>query len=342
MEKQKPCIWLLLDSQTLGGIESHVLQLACGLYKHGINAKIIFLKDYGNHPLVSLLNESSIPYQFLDGRLSSFHNAIKQEKPVLIHTHGYKAGILGRVFGIMHKTPVISTFHAGEVKKGRMFIYDFFDRYTAWLASHVYTVSAQISSKMPTSTTAIRNFVLSSDMPTLSKGKKIAFVGRLSYEKGPDTFLRIAAAFKSQQFHVFGDGAMQKILQSQATNNVVFHGQQQNMQKVWPEIELMIMPSRFEGLPMAALEAMSHGIPVIAFNVGALEQLITHQKNGWLISNNSENLIIKSLNEWLAMSAQQKQTMKQAAQQTIQQHFSSDSVIPELIKTYQQFANITS
>ncbi|MBT5746918.1 MAG: glycosyltransferase, partial [Gammaproteobacteria bacterium] len=60
-------IHLLLDSRTLGGIETHVLQLAKGLQKMGHHPRVVFLTDYGPHPLQRLLQQADIQYCTLGG-----------------------------------------------------------------------------------------------------------------------------------------------------------------------------------------------------------------------------------------------------------------------------------
>ena len=87
---------------------------------------------------------------------------------------------------------------------------------------------------------------------------------------------------------------------------------------------------------MAALEAMARGIPVLAFNVGALHKLIISDCNGWLVAPHDVDTLVEKMKLWLAFSEQQKQAFQMAAQQKINHQFASHIAIPKLIAQYQQ------
>jgi len=332
-------LWLLLDSRHPGGIESHVLQLAEGLHQHRLNIQVVFLNNYGNHPLRNALNNKKIPTFSLNGKLSSLWSLIRRQQPALIHTHGYKAGILGRLMAKINAIPVVSTYHSGELPVGKLQIYDLLDRYSAVWASKVYVVSSEIASRLHVKSEVADNFVSTTNL-TSSIGQQIAFVGRISIEKGPDIFIRLACCFPEEQFHIYGTGPMEDELKRIAPNNVTFHGQQNDMTRVWQDIGLLVMPSRYEGLPMAALEAMARSIPVIASDVGALNTLIAHNHNGWLVEPLQLGQLSHQLFEWLEMAESKQHTFKVEARDTITARFCADVVIPQLIRNYQQLANI--
>ena len=184
-------IWLLLDSSKAGGIETHVLQLANGLRNHGEAPLVVFLTDYGQHPLRELLQHNGIPQITLDGGFTTLFKKLRQERPAILHTHGYKAGILGRFSAWISKIPVISTYHSGEIASGKLALYDWIDRHSAGLAVQVFAVSPQIAQRLPVKAKVFDNFVNTRDLQN-STGNQIAFVGRVSNEKGPDYFASLA------------------------------------------------------------------------------------------------------------------------------------------------------
>ena len=326
-------VWILIDSRQIGGIESHVIQLASGLLKLHIQPKVLLLKHYGEHPLTTQLEKADIPYEYLDGGLTKLIIKVKQEQPDLIHTHGYKSGIVGRVASLLCFKPVVSSFHAGEVSNGKLKLYDFIDRYTAFLANKVISVSDKIAAKLPCHSLVIDNFVNTQHFKN-SDGKQIAFVGRLSHEKGADYFLQLANQFPNHLFHIYGDGPLMQDLKEIAPTNIQFHGALETMDLAWQNIELLIICSRYEGLPLAALEAMGRGIPVMASQVGGLPKLIDHQKNGWLFSVGDLNSLTSYLSDWLQMPLNDRQRYQQRAKQRIDDQFSSQKVVPKVALIY--------
>jgi len=339
VERINSPLWLLLDSRHSGGIETHVLELAAGLKQYNINVQVVFLNNYGTHPLRVALQDKQIETISLDGSIRSLWNEIRKTSPVLIHTHGYKAGIFGRLCARLSSTPVVSTYHSGERHYGKLALYNLVDRYSAGLANKVYVVSPQIGQHLKVDADIVKNFIATKTLE-ISKGKQVAFVGRLSHEKGPDIYLQLARCFPNESFHIYGTGTLEPALKKSASNNVHFHGQQDNMSSVWSEIGLLVMPSRFEGLPMAALEAMGRGIPVMAFDVGALSHLIKSNENGWLVEPTKIEPLSQYFQQWLEMNPSKKEQYKHAAQSTIKQRFSTQVVMPELIHSYQKISKL--
>ncbi|GLS91281.1 glycosyl transferase [Psychromonas marina] len=332
---QKHNIWLLLDSSKSGGIESHVQQLSEGLTSHGEQVEVVFMTDYGHHPLRDRLDTLGIRHTSLDGTFSTLYKTIKQQQPMVVHTHGYKAGILGRFAARLNRIACISTYHAGEIATGKLGFYDWLDRFTACLSNKNFAVSPQIATRLPGQVALFDNFV-NTDHLSDATGEQIAFVGRVSEEKGPDYFKALASLLPNLDFHLYGEGPQLPELQKQCPKNLILHGQQDDMSLVWSNIGLLVLPSRFEGLPMAALEAMARGIPVLAFNVGALNKLIDHGFNGWLIEPGNMDLLTKQVSAWSTFSEQHKQCLQSACKSTIKKQFSSCVAIPKLIADYQQ------
>ena len=328
-------IWLLVDSQRNGGIESHILQLASGLHQHHFPVSVVFFADYGSHPLKDALADLGIRVRTLSHPVWGLWSMVKREKPRLLHSHGYKAGIVSRVIGSLCGIPVVSTYHAGELTKGKLAVYDFIDRYSAMLAAQCLTVSQPISQRLPVASLVLNNFV-QTDNVTIGRGQQLAFVGRLSEEKGPQFMLEIAKQLPEYCFHIYGDGPLDRQLRQQAPVNVKFHGAQSDMSNIWPEIGLLIMPSLFEGMPMAALESMSRGIPVVATQVGSLSELIKHESNGWLLPVADIDVFVDKIQQWLLMPPEQQMGIRFQARYQVVTKFSADTVIPQLISIYQK------
>ncbi len=340
-------IWLLLDSRGIGGIESHVAELAVGLLEAGDRPRVLFLADHGPHPLRQRLDREGVPWEALSGGLSGLLARCRTGRPRVLHTHGYKANILGRIAGTLTRTPLVATYHAGERPGGLLAVYDLMDRWTSGLGARI-AVSRPIQARMPFGATLIPNFV---DVPiappqkgtsqkgtsqkgtsqkgtsqkgTSQKGSSqmestqpgpaiVAFVGRMAPEKGPDHFCAIARDHPQASHVAFGDGPMRLNLQSQVGESVRFAGAVTNMAETWPQIGLLVISSRAEGLPLAALEAMANGVPVAAFALGGLPDLIEDDATGYLAAPGDVAGLSERVGKWLALSTSERAAMALAA-----------------------------
>ncbi len=325
-------IAIVLDSSNFGGIESHVFELAKALNSSGETVEVRFIQAVDAHPLYEKLDSHGIAYTRSNSTLD-FIKALKSNKPDIIHTHGYKAGIIGRIAARILSIKCVSTFHAGEALSGKLAVYDWLDRQTAFLANRVFSVSTTISASIKTQNRVMNNFI---DMRSLfmTKGSKIAFVGRLSHEKGPDLLLEIAKQLDDKQFHIFGAGPLDSALKDAAPSNICFHGQKNDMDKTWDNIEVLLITSRREGLPMVAIEAMARGIPVIAFDVGELSSLIDTGENGWLVKEMEIEAFSDAIRHWCESSSSYKRHIKYNAIKKARREFSSHALLPQYRDSY--------
>ena len=327
-------IWLLLDSRDLGGIESHILQLAAGLGSTGRRPRVLFWADYGAHPLRPLLDAAGIAHETLAGGLRGLVTLLRQRRPAVLHTHGYKAGILGRLAGIAACRPVVSTFHAGEPGTGKLRLYVEADRLTARLGRRI-AVSAAIADTLPKPVALIANFVELPDAAMLDgPHDTLGFVGRLSHEKGPDLFCALAAELPGERLVLYGDGPMRAELEARYGSAVQFRGRVVPMAPHWRDIGLLVMSSRHEGLPLAALEAMAHGVPVAAFAVGGLPSLITPERTGFLAPPGDLAALAAAIRRWSALPAPARAALSAAARETIAERYSVAHGVKAVLEEY--------
>jgi len=126
------------------------------------------------------------------------------------------------------------------------------------------------------------------------------FVGRLSPEKGVDVLLRAWRKLQDERLIIVGDGPEKEQLVTQFGNlpNVEFKGKKprEEVLRLMKECRALVFPSIcYEGLPITIIEAFSTGTPVIGSAMGAMQEMISHEKNGLLFSPGSESDLVRKL-----------------------------------------------
>ena len=300
-----------------------------------MEARIILFGDHGTNPWLEQLHAANTSYTILDNSFGGLLRALRHERPDMLHTHGYKANILGRLAARLSGIPVVSTFHSGEQAAFPVNLYSHLDKWTSFLAKRI-SVSKPIARKIPFSSRHIPNYVLPPEQPpTGPLPHNIGFVGRLSHEKAPDLFCQLAQqAPASLEWHVYGDGPMRARLEHQYGKRVTFHGVVTDLSNAWHNMGLMVMPSRFEGLPLAALEALGHGVPLLASRVGALPDVVKQDVTGWTFDREDLSQAMQGLNSWLSLDERQQLGMRKDCQTHLRQEFSEEKRLSQLLEVY--------
>ena len=121
----------------------------------------------------------------------------------------------------------------------------------------------------------------------------IGFVGRLSPEKGPEVFVRACLLLQGRgvdaQAVMLGEGPMQAEvlrLREQLGLQPRLHlaGLREDMPAVYNELDVVVSSSHSEAMPLALMEAMASGLPVVATRVGGVPELVEHGQTGWLVA----------------------------------------------------------
>ncbi len=328
-------IRLLVDSSGIGGIERHVAVLAGALRRRGYEARILLLAEHGDNPWLAQLAAEGLPFDVNRGGVSGLLHGMRAERTGLLHTHGYKAGIVGRLVGRLIGAPVVSTFHAGETGPFPVNLYQKLDEWTGLLATRI-SVSAAIAERLPFPSRLIANFIATPDDPPAGPlPAAVGFVGRLSHEKGPDLFCRAASASPpGVRWLVFGDGPMREDLQREYGGRVEFRGMVSNIAKAWPEIGLLLMPSRAEGLPMAALEALAAGVPVAAARVGAMPDVVHDGENGWLFDVGDVDAVGSIVERWARERSDRAGAWRLAAWRAARERFGVETGLDRTMEAY--------
>jgi glycosyltransferase involved in cell wall biosynthesis len=322
----------------IGGIETHLIELSKLLRKNRIQCSVLFYKNHQNLEFYKLLDAEGIKYEFCTGNLYYLLKRFQQlNTKTIIHTHGYKAGILGRLFANITKLHCVSTYHAGEAGTGMVKLYNAIDKKLSSLSLN-FAVSDLIKQQI-CNATLLENFI-SLRCPPIAKQHdyhssplRVGFVGRLSFEKGPDIFCELAQSMQNNthvEFHVFGDGPIKHELP--AAPNLNLHGLVKR-DEIWHKIDVLLICSRAEGLPMAMLEAMAHKVIVISHAVGEISNIID-KKTGVLLHSNSVQTYQYAIESLLTHSCKHRLSIADNAYKLIEERFCGKKQFNQLNNAY--------
>ncbi|MFI5096535.1 MAG: glycosyltransferase family 4 protein [Candidatus Acidiferrales bacterium] len=137
------------------------------------------------------------------------------------------------------------------------------------------------------------------------EGLALACVGRLDVNsKGHDLLLQVLSLphwrERKARVSLFGKGQNERVLRHMAEQlnltSVKFAGHQNNIEEVWSKNHALVLPSRYEGMPLAVVEAMLCGRPCIATDVGGNRELIRDGINGFLAKAATVELLDEAMN----------------------------------------------
>ena len=254
---------------------------------------------------------------------------IKKIKPHIVHTHTAKAGAIGRIAAYFAKIPLVfHTFH-GHIFSGyfgclktKTFI--FLERLLAKISTKIIVISEEQKKDIvkkyriaPTNKVTIiplgfewENFF----SQTSDKNMKelyhippqkllIGSIGRIVSIKDHKLFLRIAQRLLKidrTKFHfiIIGDGELRKDLENEISlkkleQSFTFTGWQNLDFSKYRELDLLLLTSKNEGTPVAIIEALASGIPVVASAVGGVPDVMKNYEPKNLVYTRNPNDYVK-------------------------------------------------
>lgn len=174
----------------------------------------------------------------------------------------------------------------------------------------------------------------------------IGFIGSLCARKGVDILLEACSKLTDIDFHVVlvGNGNVQWI--EELINRFNLDGRVsiypfQDPVKFYSVFDIFVLPSRKEGFPLVAIEAMMMGIPTIRSNVEGASDQIEHGINGYIFEN--ENPI--ELSEYIKLLLQNKELREkigERAQLYAVNNFSEDIMIDKILQVYKEAIETTT
>lgn len=196
--------------------------------------------------------------------------------------YGYPLALMTRdaqKFAVLHSThyrKLRNVFDA-EIKKAYSSIFKNIDKFTGFVVQ-TEAQKADVLRMHPSVNVRViqSGWTTRPEFSTKRKTNKIMAVARLSEEKGLDQTIKafhiVQQALSDAELHIFGRGPQQEQLADcvralSLENKVFLRGHVENLENEYASAELFVLSSRFEGLSLVLLEAQSHGVPCVAYDV---------------------------------------------------------------------------
>lgn len=274
----------VIKSNIYSGAENVVCQIINGLKNQ---EECIYMSPRG--PIEDKLKALGLydSYRGIDKLdIKSIKDAVSALHPTVVHAHDFTASVLC-AFALKGSVPVVSHLHNNPPWIQSVNIKTISYLLASKWISQVVTVSDAVKSefvfskKLTCPITVVGNpFSVESVVSQIDEAPEsdVLFVGRLVEQKDPKMILKVAQSMPETTFRLVGFGELMDDLQAykkdNAIDNVCFEGFTKNSYSYMANAKVLMMPSKWEGFGLVALEAMSFGLPVVTSGEGGLSQIV--------------------------------------------------------------------
>lgn len=286
----------------------------------------------------------------------------------VLHTFMAQGDILGNLLGRQMGLPVLTSLRNSPETYLRM------RTDLRWLMSHVavrwasrlvalsedirhqvietWQVEPERIITIPNAANIEKFLALPLNKPSMSSGagSVITTVGRLSAQKAHDDFLKAAALVLEKEpavrFRIIGQGPLENQLRTLSgklgiASKVEFAGLSDDIPGVYRDSDIFVLSSHWEGMSMAAIEAMAAGLPQVLTHVGANPELIADGRHGLLVPSKAPEKLAEAILALVRDPALRLQ-MGLSARERAGTHFSADSNSRQYCDLYRQLAGLTT
>lgn len=228
--------------------------------------------------------------------LYKFVNYIKQKPPDIIHAHMFHS-MLVSVFACKitrSDTKICFTSHNSQFKRIKKYVIYLLKKYRD---TDIIFKNKQHNSINAKNTIIVYNGVkveknINKRNAWNANGKvKLLFVGSLTDQKNPKGLLEMFHELNMPNvvLNIVGTGTLEDSLKEltkdlKIQERVIFHGLSSNVRNIMKSCDIFVMYSKYEGMPIAILEAGAEAMPVVSTPVGSVPEILDN-KRGWVVDS---------------------------------------------------------
>ncbi|MFZ5652159.1 MAG: glycosyltransferase family 4 protein [Bacillota bacterium] len=296
----------------------------------------------------------------------------RENRVDIAHCHGFKAGLVGRLAALLAGVPaVVMTLHNSIVfsSRGSLWkntIYTKGERILSCLTDRYIAVSGDLAGEItarsrvsPGKVTVIYNgingyhFGFPPDRRYLERTtgipaghKVVGTVARLAPQKAVGDFIKAASILSRLEgvsFLVVGDGPLREELERESrelslSGRLFFAGERRDVDRIMPCLDVFVLTSLSEGLPLALLEAMGSGCPVVATRVGGVPEVVSDGVSGLLLEPGDVPGIARSI-EMLICNREKSRQMGTEGKKMLAESFTAGKMASAIERVYTDLVN---
>jgi glycosyltransferase involved in cell wall biosynthesis len=353
---------LLVDLETAWrGGQNQALVLLKGLYEHGHAAELIAPEGSA---LGARAAESGICVHFVSEKMRRWAAARKIREVMrdgridLVHAneaHAVTAAWLGRAH---RRAPFVISRRVGYplgknwISRAKYAAASKIVANSQWVADQAANSGAQREklavvyegTEIPPKFSTEKRSAARQRWKVADNEPLLGCVGVLLPDKGQEWLIRSLAElrkeFSSAKLLLAGDGVCRAQLETLArelgvAEAVIFAGFVKDVENVYAALDVFLLPSFFEALNNSLLAAMAYEIPSIAFNRGALGEIIENGKSGLLVSGPDVAEICSAIRTILSNRAFGK-SLAEAGRKRVEENFSAERMVDGMIRVYEE------
>jgi glycosyltransferase involved in cell wall biosynthesis len=359
----------------VGGAERLLVDIARGLDGRRFTSIVCCIQDRGE--LAAELEAAGIAVFCLErmrGKrfdwraIGELARLMREQRIDLVHSHLYHANLYARLAARRARVPAIATVHNTYVKS--KLHRELLNRWLARGSAKVIAVSEDVRKdllahdRIPADKIAvIHNGIDVSRVDTpLSRaearerlglaGDVIALgcVARLEEQKGHRFLLEALALLNDPRrgparFRavLVGDGRLRAELEQRAAalgvrDSATFLGTRRDVAEILRALDICVMPSLWEGLSVAMLEAMAAGLPLVTSDVSGASQVVGDNEYGLKVPAADAAALAGAI-AGLADAPERRRALGAAARERVLQHFSARAMLAELSRLYEEVSS---
>lgn len=364
----------LASGDLWAGAENQVHNMTVALHRGGdVEVDVVLLNE---GILAERLRAAGVPVTVFDERTTgarALFGAIRRHlvarRTRVLHTHRYKENVLGAAAVLtLRGVRTTSTLHgAPEFTTRAWQLHKSLPQWLDWCAARfiqwpVICVSAELRDRLAESLPRERLRVVPNGvdierlgqaaaadpgLPAGTRRIRVGFFGRLTPVKRVDLLLEVARRVERErpgtfEFLIFGDGPLRAELEGQASalglgDSVRFMGFTDQPAPRLSRMDLMLLTSDHEGLPMVVLEAMALGTHVVSHAVGAIPEVLEGGEAGTLVEDQDPEAYALAI---LAATDQREATAGRTARarDVVRERYSAERTVAEYVAIYRELA----